>query len=171
MTKNGPSYYAILLKIACISLFFFSGVELTFNQVNKSNSDASNVTAKPLINQDKNSDDWWKSIIKKQGINYESYTIHYQFVIFGKKTINNDIESFNNVIAIEKGIMIDGYIIFKSKTASYDSKSNMLKIYDCTMNFFDWNSKNNEPSKSYAHISFWYDFSKNISFMADTLSN
>lgn len=161
MTKNKSLHNAILRKIAGVSLILLIGTAFTLGQADKLKNDSSNLIPKSSIQQANISDQWWIPIVKKHGINYESFTVHGNFVIFGKKTINGDIESFNDVVAIENGKKAEAYIIFKSKTASYDSKSNALTINDCTMENFSRNSNNIEPLKSYTYIKFIADFNKN----------
>jgi beta-lactamase regulating signal transducer with metallopeptidase domain len=167
MTRSGTSNNVFLRKITAISLFLFLGIAFTFSQVNKLNSEAPNLMAKSLMQQDNNSGDWWKSIVEKHGINYESFTIHENFVIFGKKTIYNNLESFNDVVAISN----DGYTysIYKSKTASYDNKNRRLKINDCSIEKFDWNSRTTLPSLQ-MNINITVDFKKGWEIMADTLN-
>jgi hypothetical protein len=167
-TKSKSLHNAILPMIAAVLLFLPLGVAFAHSQVDNLNDNTSTLIVKSLIPQDTSSVDWWKPIVKKHGINYESYTVHKRFVILGKKTINGDIESFNDVVAISKSKeAIDGYIIYKTKSASFDSKKNELTINDCTMNVFGWNSKNTEPVKSYTHILIVADFNKNTTLMAD----
>jgi hypothetical protein len=132
-----------------IGLLIFSGIELSFCYVNQSN------------------DDWWKPLVKKHNIQYLSYTVHGQFVIFGKKTVTGDLESFNDVTAISNGK--NNYTLYSSREASYNNKTTVLRIYDCTMKVYDWNSKSNEPSNTFNHISYTVNFSKGFSNMADTL--
>jgi hypothetical protein len=167
-TKSKSLHNAILPMIAAILLFLPVGVAFAHSQVDNLNGSTSNLIAKSLIQQDNNSDDWWKPVVKKHGINYESYTVHNYYVVLGKKTINGDIESFNDVVAISKSKeVVDGYIIYKTRTASFDSKRNELTINDCTMDIFGWNSKSTEPVKSYTHILIVADFNKNTTLMAD----
>jgi hypothetical protein len=167
-TKSKSLHNAILPMIAAILLFLPVGVAFAHSQVDNLNGSTSNLIAKSLIQQDNNSDDWWKPVVKKHGINYESYTVHKYYVVLGKKTINGDIESFNDVVAISKSKeVVDGYIIYKTRTASFDSKRNELTINDCTMDIFGWNSKSTEPVKSYTHILIVADFNKNTTLMAD----
>lgn len=167
-TKSKSLHNAILSAIAAILLFLPLGVAFAHSQVENVNGDTSTLITKSVIQQDNNSDDWWKPIVKKHGINYESYTVHKYYVVLGKKTINGDIESFNDVVAISKSKeIVDGYIIYKTKTASFDSKKNELTINDCTMDVFGWNSKSTEPVKSYTHILIVADFNKNTTLMAD----
>ena len=166
-TKSKSSNNAMLPKIAAFLLFLPLGVAFAHSQVDNLNGNTSNLISKSLIQQDNTSGDWWKPIVKKHGINYESYTVHNNYVIFGKKTINGDLELYYDVVAISKGIKVEGYDIYKTKTASYDSKKNELTINDCTIESFDWNSKSAEAVKSYTHILIVADFNKNTTLMAD----
>ena len=167
-TKSKSLQNAILSKIAAILLFLPLGVAFALSPVENVNGDTSIRIPKSVIQQDNNSDDWWKPIVKKHEINYESYTVHKYYVVLGKKTINGDIESFSDVVAISKSKeIIDGYIMYKTKTASFDNKKNELTINDCSMDVFGWNSKITEPVKSYKHIIIIADFTKNTTLMAD----
>jgi hypothetical protein len=140
----------------------------THSQVENVNRDTSRLITKSVIQQDNNSDDWWKPIVKKHGINYKSSTVHNYYVVLGNKAINGDIESFNDVVAISKSNeIVEGYIIYKTKTASFDSKKNELTINDCTMDVFGWNSKITEPVRSYTHIIIVANFTNNFTLMAD----
>jgi hypothetical protein len=132
-----------------VFLLFICGTSLSYCQSNQAN------------------EDWWKPIVKKHNINYESYTVHGQFVIFGKKVTTNDLESFSDVTLISNGK--NNYTIYTSKEALYDMKSTVLRIYDCTMKVYDWNSISIEPSNTYNHISFRVNFTKGFSHMADTI--
>ena len=119
-------------------------------------SDALTPIVSTLNQQDTDFENWWKSIAKKHGINYESFTIHEPFVIFGKKTIDNNIESFNDVIAIGKGVGIKKgeniYCIIKSDkaTVGYDSKykNTQININDCLIQQFDGNSNSTDPTET-----------------------
>jgi hypothetical protein len=140
-------------------------VSNTQSQVDNLKSNSSDLNAKSSIQQNKFPADWWKPIAQKYGIKYNSYTVHNQFVIFGKKTLAGDVESFNDVIAIAHGIIIDGFWMYKSKMATYNTQSNVLTIYDCSMEQFNWNSKTTEPVNSYTHMLYSYNFDRNVSFM------
>jgi hypothetical protein len=168
MTKSNPSHNSILRKIVAVSLFLFLGIVFTFSQGGKMNSESSNLTSISLSQQDGASNGWWKPIVKKHGITYDSYTIHGSFLILGKKTINNEIESFRDVTAIQN--QANNYWIYKSKSASYDSKIKRLKIFDCTMEKFEKDSEKTEPLSSYKHISYSINFDTQISTMADTIT-
>ena len=139
------------------------------NRYDKSNNDTSDTIEKSVILQDNNSDRWWLQIVKKHGINYKSYTIHNEFVIFGDKTIKNDLESFSNVIAISNDN--DTYSIYRSKTASYDIKSHWLLIYDCTLERFFWNPSYTETENPSYHKNISVNFTKGWIVIADASSN
>jgi hypothetical protein len=127
------------------------------------------IPTKATIQQDNAADQWWKQIVKKHGINYDSYTVHERFVLFGKKTTNDNIESFNDVVAIEHYRDENNkefYRIYKSKTASYDGKRKVLEFTDCAMNIYSLNSESIEPLHSYIHLNCGTDFSKGTSWMA-----
>jgi len=141
----------------------------TPKQNDRSNNDTSDTIEKSVILQDNNSDRWWLQIVKKHGINYKSYTIHNEFVIFGDKTIKNDLESFSNVIAISNDN--DTYSIYRSKTASYDIKSHWLKIYDCTLERFFWNPSYTETENPAYHKNISVNFTKGWIVIADASSN
>jgi beta-lactamase regulating signal transducer with metallopeptidase domain len=161
MTSSKPLHNAIVRKIAGVLLILIIAITYTLCQVDKVNNDSSGLMAKSLILQNINSDQWWKPIVKKHGINSESFTVHQQFVIFGKKTIQGDIESFTDVVIIQN--LKDStytYRIFKSKVASYDTKNKLFNIPDCTMNIFEWKSKNTEPLHSWTNINYKVDFIK-----------
>jgi len=97
----------------------------------------------------KNSEDWWTPIIKKHNIKFDSYTLHGDHFIIGDKINVGDMEIFKNVTVIPKSS--DGYWIVKSETASYDSKTTILKINDCTMEKFIEDSNSLVPIESYDH--------------------
>jgi len=141
----------------------------TPKQYDRSNNDTSDTIEKSVILQDNNSDRWWLQIVKKHGINYKSYTIHNEFVIFGDKTIKNDLESFSNVIAISNDK--DTYSIYRSKTASYDIKSHCLKIYDCTLERFFWNPSYTSTENPSYHKNISVNFAKGWIVIADSSSN
>jgi hypothetical protein len=167
-TKSKSVHNAILSTIATILLLLPLGVAYAHSQGENVDGNTSTLITKSVIQQDSNSDDWWKPVVKKHGIKYESYTVHNYYVVLGKKTVNGDIESFNDVVAISKSKeIVDGYIMYKTKTASFDSKKNELTINDCTMDVFGWDSKITEPVKSYKHILIVADFNKNTTLMAD----
>lgn len=162
MTSNESIHNAILRKIAGVTLILFIGVVFTLCQVDKSKDDSSKLKSTSSLKQDINSADWWKSIANAHGINYNSYTVYQQFVIFGDKTINGDIESFTNVVAISKSK--NGYVIYKSKTASYDNKNKLLEINDCSYDSFKWDSNLTEPAISLVNMNYRMDFVKNTSY-------
>lgn len=171
MTKSKPLHNAILRKIAGVSLFLVMGVAFTLCQADKLTNDSSNLIQKSSTPQDTISDQWWKlrewwnPIVSKHGIKDELLMVQERFVLFGKKNINSDKESFNDVTAIQ--ISMDGnYRIYKSNTASYDDKTKWLIINDCTMNTFEWNSKNTQPIKSWANINFKVDFIRGFYYTA-----
>ena len=165
MTRKESLHNAILRKIAGVSLVLLIGTVFTLGQADKLNNDSSNLMPKSSIQQANISDQWWIPIVKKHGINYESYTVHQQFVIFGYKTINGDIESFTDVVAISNR-SDSTYCIYKSNTASYDNKNKLLDINDCSMDIFTWNSRATEPTKSYANIKYRVDFVKSVYMMS-----
>lgn len=171
MTESKPLHNAILRKIAGVSLILLIGVAFTLCQADKFNNDSSNLILKSSIQQDTISDQWWKSrewwkpIVSKHGIKNELLMMQERFVLFGKKTINGDIESFNDVSAI-KISMNGNYCIYKSNTASYNNKTKWLNINDCTMNTFEWNSKNTEPVESWANINCKVDFIRGFYYTA-----
>jgi hypothetical protein len=167
MTESKPLHNAILRKIAGVSLILLTGVTFTLCQSDKLNNDSSNLMPKSSVLQDNISDQWWNPIVSKHGIKNDSYTVHDQFVIFGKKTTTGDIESFIDVVAISHR-EDSTYCIYRSNTASYDSKNKMFNINDCTMNIFERYSKDTEPVKSYANINFRVDFNKSIYLMANS---
>ncbi len=126
------------------------------------------IPTKATIQQDNATDQWWKQIVKKHKINYDSYTVHERFVIFGKKTTNDNIESFNDVVAISHyndEFDKEFYRIYKSETASYDGKRKVLEFPDCTMNIYSLNSESIEPLHTYNHLNCGTDFSKGTSWM------
>lgn len=166
MTKSKPLHNAILKKIAGVSLILIIGVVFTLCQTDR-NDGASIMNKQAFIQQDNNTDQLWKAIVNNESytINHEPYTTHGNFVIFGKKTINKDIESFNDVIAISS--IKDLYRIFKSKTASYDTKRKVLEFTDCIMNIYSLNTDTIDPIKSYRLNNFVADFNKKLEIMEE----
>ena len=61
------------------------------------------------------------------------------------------------------------YWIYNFKTATFDNKSQQLKIYGCTMEKFDMNSETTVPLSSYTNINYSINFSSKISSMRDTI--
>jgi len=126
------------------------------SQGNKIYSDASTPIISTLNQQDTDFENWWKSIAKKHGINYDSFTVHEPFVIFGKRTVDNNSESFNDVVAIGKGVGIKKgeniYCIIKSDkaTVGYDNKykNTQININDCVIQQFDGNSNSTDPTET-----------------------
>ena len=126
------------------------------NSQGKIKSDASTPKVNTLNQQDTDFENWWISIAKKHDINYDSFTVHEPFVIFGKKTIENNIESFNDVIAIGKGVGYKKgeniYCIIKSDkaTVGYDSKykNTQININNCVIQQFDGNSNSIDPAET-----------------------
>lgn len=126
------------------------------NSQGKIYSDASTPIISTSNQQDTDFENWWKSTAKKHGINYESFTVHEPYVIFGKKTIDNNIESFNDVVAIGRGLSFkkgkNYYSIVKSDKATYgfdsEFKNVVLKINNCVMQQFDGNSNSTDPTES-----------------------
>lgn len=174
MTKSKPLHNAILKKIAGVSLILIIGVVFTLCQTDRYNG-ASIVNKQAFIQQDNNTDQLWKSTFKTQGhwVNEESYTIipesyttYGNIVIFGKKTINKDIESFNDVIAISS-TKDHLYRIFKSKTASYDGKRKVLELKDCILNIYSLNTDTIDPITSIRLKNFVADFNKNLETMEE----
>jgi bla regulator protein blaR1 len=167
MSKNSPSNYAILRKIIAISFSLFLGIAFTFSQGNKSNNDPSSLTSNPLNQQGKASDDWWKPIVKKHGIKFESYTIHENFLIIGEKTLTDNLETYKNSIAIQNANK--SYWIFKFKSATYNNLSKQLNIYGCAMEKFNMNPESKEPLSSYKNITYKINFITKREMMADTI--
>jgi len=140
-----------------------------YQQYDKLYNDGSDPIEKSVTLQDNISNEWWLPIVKKHGINYESYTIRNEFVIFGKKTTNGDIESFNDVIAISSDK--DNYCIYRSKTASYEIKSKWLKINDCSMEWYYWDPSYTSTLEPFYHKNVSINLDKGWMITSDTLSN
>ena len=167
MTKYRPSRNAILRKIAAISLFLVMGFGFTLCQADNLSKDSSSLQQKSLTQQDTLSNqwwnlrEWWEPIVSKHSIKNELLLVQERFVLFGKKTNNDAIESFNDVTAIRISMNGD-YTIYKSKTASFDNKSKSLIINDCTMKTYEWNSISINPLKSWSNINFKADFIRGL---------
>jgi len=126
---------------------------------------ASIISLTTYSQENSNSEDFWTAIAKKHDLKYDTYTLHENCFIIGEKKVEGDIETFKNVIVISNGS--EDYWIYKSETASYDSKTTILKISDCTMEKFKKDLKSLDPEKSYRHINYSINFEKNIATMAD----
>ena len=166
MTKCKPLHKAMLKMAAGVSLILFIGVAFTLCKADKSYDDSTNLKTKSSIHTGNTSNQWWNPIVIKHGIKNESFTVHEQFVIFGKKTTSGDTESFTDVVAISNR-EDSTYCIYKSNTASYDINNKLLNIENCSMNIFKRGSKNTKPVESYANINFSADFIKSLYMMVD----
>ena len=110
---------------------------------------------KIIFLQDDFPPDWWKPIAKKHGISYNSFTIHNTYVFLGEKTINDEIESYEDVVVIHHFKDHNDnelYRIYKSETASYDNKSKVLEFPDCRMDIYNLNSESIEPLHSVTNL-------------------
>lgn len=111
------------------------------------------------------SEDWWTTLANKHGIKYDSYTLHGAYCVLGAKTVEGETENFKDVTIISKGT--GNYWIYQSKTASYDPKTTILKMDNCTMEQFKMDAKSLEPVKSYKHIHYTVNLEKETATMAD----
>lgn len=125
---------------------------------------AINLLAITLGQQGGVSDNWWKPIIKKHDLTLKSYTIHENCLIIGEKTLKNNIEFFTDVTIISNGK--ETYWIYKSKTATYDSKNRILEIQKCSMEKFDIKSDKTIPLSTYPRVYYLMNFEKNTTKMA-----
>jgi beta-lactamase regulating signal transducer with metallopeptidase domain len=165
MSKQASLRVAILKQIALLpvivaAVFLFTtkviaqGTETTLNQQQIELTQSGAVSS--LNQQDTDFENWWKSIAQKHGINNDSFTVHEPFVIFGKKTFKNNIESFNDVVVIAKGIGFKKgeniYSIIKSDNATYGYDATLkgvaLNINNCVIEQFDSKSNSTEPTES-----------------------
>ena len=169
MTKNRPLQNEILRKIVAISFFLFLGIVFTFSQVNKLKSVPSDNLRITLNQEDKDSNEWWRSIVKEHGIKFDSYTIYENYLILGEKKSKENFETFDNSIAISNDI--NRYSIYYFKTSTYDMAEKKLKMNDCTTDVYDMKSEKTDPVLSFKHINYTIDFKTHFSTMADTLAN
>lgn len=103
---------------------------------------------------DKTGKEWWQLVAYDRGLNYDSYTKYGKVVILGGKVINNEIESFNNLVALlggkdNNGKGNDVIVIIHSETASYNTKSKELVFNNCKLEEWPLDSFHQEPLKSY----------------------
>ena len=107
----------------------------------------------------------WMLITQKHDIKSDSYTLHGDYFIIGKKSVDGKIENFKDVTVIS--IDSENYWIYLSETASYNSETKTLKINDCKMDKYQKNSKSLDPLQTFKHINYSVNLEKNEVFMSN----
>ncbi len=123
-------------------------------EIVREDSSSSITTQIRMPRPDKTDKEWWQLVAFDRGFKYDSYTKYGNIVILGEKDINNNIESFKDLVALVSGKDNIGkgkdvIVIIHSETATFNTKNNELLFNNCKVEEWPLDSFHQEPLKSY----------------------
>jgi hypothetical protein len=143
-------------------------------QIDNINNNTSNQTEKPVVHQDSNSDEWWKSILQKRKIDIKQFNFKNTFNMGLNDTINdlwleigvsdslsNRNIPFKNAIFISNGLG-QTYWIMTSEYARHDLDNNKLVLKNGESVCYDLTNNNIMPSQSFSFKECRIDIKNNM---------
>lgn len=151
MSKNGTSNFAILRKIAAISIFLIMAITLTFSQEAKIRTN--------VVNYE---NEWWYPILQKHKVDIKQFNFINTFNTGSSDSIRSLAFEIGNCDSINKSILTlkdpvfilresdDAYSFIKAKLAIHDLENNQIKWKVGKIEEFSYKTEDFEPSKSYS---------------------
>lgn len=162
MTKCSPSKYAILRKIAGISLFLYLGITFTFSQETIINSNISNYA-----------NEWWYPILQKHKVDITQFNFMSTFNTGSSDSIRSIAFEIGNRDSLNKSIITlkdpifilresdDAYNLITAKFASHDLEKSQIKWENGKIEAFSNKNEDSKPIKGFTFVELYIDTKTN----------